>query len=334
MNDLAGDVLTEFGNLKYSGYQTLPKLRWNPSPLTDTYSNWIRYKKWDFYGVYTKDITLCIVLADLGYIKNAFITIYESGKDPVTYEKLIFPWETVIMSESSESGTSLYESSSFFVNFINNDENTKTILATHGNIEINLKYNKNPGQQGLLYYGPINSENSQFFFGHKLYNFEVDGFIKIGDFQYIFNQEPGVMDWGRGVWPYHSGWKFGSAMGKMNNNRVALNIGELPQDSKNAKATDDFFVFNQKVIKLGVVHINPFENIYEFHTVNDHPFDTFAAVVGKFVPEKKFEKSTDFWLIKSNLLQLFGEFIGEVKTINETFVFNIRGILEIHDSRW
>ena len=123
-------------------------------------------------------------------------------------------------------------------------------------------------------------------------------------------------------------------MGKMNNNRVALNIGELPQDSKNAKATDDFFVFNQKVIKLGVVHINPFENIYEFHTVNDHPFDTFAAVVGKFVPEKKFEKSTDFWLIKSNLLQLFGEFIGEVKTINETFVFNIRGILEIHDSRW
>ena len=80
------------------------------------------------------------------------------------------------------------------MNFINNDENTKTILATHGNIEINLKYNKNPGQQGLLYYGPINSENSQFFFGHKLYNFEVDGFIKIGDFQYIFNQEPGVMD--------------------------------------------------------------------------------------------------------------------------------------------
>ena len=200
-----GNVLSDSGKLRYSGYLEEPTLIWNPSVLQNSFMTKCRYKQWDFYALYNEDITLAVAIADLYYIKNVFITIYEKGKEPMTYEKVIPPWEEVKMSDTSNSGISFYNSSSFLVLFHNSNSHLKTVVAHHNDIEINLIFRQPPKQEGLVYLGPLNSDMSQFFYSHKQYNYLVDGYVKIGETQRLFHQELGMMDWGRGVWPYHGG---------------------------------------------------------------------------------------------------------------------------------
>jgi hypothetical protein len=329
-----GKVLTSEGKLQFSGYSSFPTLTWDPSSIESNIFKVWRYKKWDFYSFYLQDLTLC---ADLWYIKNAFITIYQKGQSPVTYEKVIPSWEESKISETSLKGTTFYNSSSFFLLFTNNHENFKQIIANHNDIEINLQYRKDSDNQGMVYLGPFNSDHSQFFYSHKQYNYLVDGYVKIGKNEHIISQELGMMDWGRGLWPYHGGWIWGSGLGKVNGVHVGLNVGELPKDRAAAEASDDCIVIGKRMIKLGVVLFDQKENntlIWDFYTVNQQPDSRFAAIKGKFVTETTFNKEINLWIIKSKLLQLFGNFEGVVMTLEEKFEFNIRGIVEVHESRW
>jgi Protein of unknown function (DUF2804). len=135
-----------------------------------------------------------LAIADLYYVRNVFITVYEKGKDPVTYDKIIPPWESLRMSNTSLTGTSLYNSSSFFVFFHNIDKNIKSVTATYKDIDINLQFRKNNNQEGMVSLSPFNNDMSQFFYSHKQYNYDVYGYAKIGSYQHLFNKQQGVMD--------------------------------------------------------------------------------------------------------------------------------------------
>lgn len=311
-------------------------MKWNPEVITESFFKRLRYKQWDFYSIYTQNLTLCAAIADLYYVKNVFVTIYETGKDPITIEKVIPGWEPMKMSNTSQVGTSLYNSSSWLVFFYNLNRYSKSILIQHGDIDINLSFKTSSLQDGIVYLMPFNSDKSQFFYAHKQYNYDVQGYVKIGTRDYIIYNELGVMDWGRGVWPYNGGWIWGSGSGKQDNDKIGLNIGQLPGDSS-SEVTDDCVFINNFMIKLGVVVFHNPDNLndeWRFRSLNPEPDSRFGYIEGKFVPEKLFKKSTNLWLIKSELNQLFGVYEAEVRAIEGTFSFKVRGILEVHESRW
>lgn len=328
-----GNVLTPTGKLQYSGYLSSPTLKWDPSPLLNSY----RYKQWEFYAIYTSELIIGVGIADIAYAKNVFITIYETGKQGRTLEKIIPPWEKMMMSNHSTVGTSFYNNTSFLVFAHNVHDTLRNVVAQHGDIDINFEFRRKSNQESMVYLGPFNSDMSQFFYSHKEYNFLVDGYVKIGEKEHLIHHELGIMDWGRGVWPYNSGWVWGSGMGKVDGNLIGLNIGQLPKDRTAAEASDDCVFYNEKMIKLGVVNVDQDpvnKNIWKFRTVNSDPDSRFASVTGEFVMEKNFEKFFNVWVIKSELNQMFGEFTGKVTTIDDSFDFKVRGILEVHQSRW
>lgn len=113
-------------------------------------------------------MTICVALADLGYFQNAFITVYEKNQETITYEKLIPLWDQGEISDSAEVGNSLYNSSSFFVNFANHNKNYKTIVARNDKIDIDLAFEKNSQQESMVYLGPFNEEMTQFFYSQKI----------------------------------------------------------------------------------------------------------------------------------------------------------------------
>lgn len=113
-------------------------------------------------------MTICVSLADLGYFQNAFITVYEKNQETITYEKLIPLWDQGEISDSAEVGNSLYNSSSFFVNFANHNKNYKTIVARNDKIDIDLAFEKNFQQESMVYLGPFNEEMTQFFYSQKI----------------------------------------------------------------------------------------------------------------------------------------------------------------------
>lgn len=191
-----GSVLTDDGRLAHVGYQTQPWLKWNPSVLTSSFARKMRFKQWEFYALYSEDVTLCVAAADIGYAKNVFITIYEKGKDPVTIEEIIPPWIDANMTTSSLTGTTRFNTTDFFLFFFNNGSDMKSIVTQYkqGQIDINMMFVKAKSQDGLVYLGPMSKDKSQFFYSHKQYNYIVDGYLKINGKTHLFSKEQGVMD--------------------------------------------------------------------------------------------------------------------------------------------
>ncbi|OMJ87593.1 hypothetical protein SteCoe_10685 [Stentor coeruleus] len=337
LDNTNGKVLTDAGKLSYSGYSKYPSLNWDPSPLTSSFSDKLRYKMWDVYILYTNNLTLLIALADIGYIKNSFIISYEKKSSPKSYEKLIPPWESTLMSSTSLSGTTSYNSSSYSLLFSNLNPHTKSIKISSSDYNIDLIYSKNDNQESIFFFGPFNEDMSQFFYAHKSYNYNVKGNVKIGNNEYILDNELGLMDWGRGVWPYQGKWMWASGNGIFDGKKIALNMEELPKDFKSSKASEDCFFVDDKMIKLGVVNLNQkkgSDKVWEFKTVNVGPNEMFASIKGIFVAEESMVKKTNLWIIKSQIVQYFGEFEGEVETVDGIIRFKVRGLVEYHESRW
>jgi hypothetical protein len=76
------------------------------------------------------------------------------------------------------------------------------------------------------------------------------------------------------------------------------------------------------------------DKVWEFKTVNAEPNENFASIQGIFIADESVTKKTNLWIIKSQIVQHFGVFEGEVKTIEGRFSFRIRGLVEFHESRW
>ncbi|CAG9331277.1 unnamed protein product [Blepharisma stoltei] len=328
-----GNVTTEDGKLAYSGYLTSPTLKWDPSIFEH---NW-RFKQWEFYGIYADNITLAVATVDLGYVKNVFITIYEKGKDPVTIEEIVPFWVPSNMTQDSLKGTTRFNTTNFFMFFHNNGKDMKTVVANYKKteIDINLIFVKGKHQEGMVYLGPMNDDGSKFFYSHKQYNYLVDGYLTYNGKNHLFSKQLGVMDWGRGIWPYHSRWIWASGLGVHKGVYLGLNIGELP--GKNHYATDDCLFANETVIKIGVVNTQHPKNLLDpwvFTTVNDRPHPNYAFMNMTFYPEKVFEKSFSVWVIKSDLKQLFGTYKGIVRTTEYEVEVVVRGFMEVHHARW
>ena len=53
----------------------------------------MRLKKWDFYGIVTKDIVVSMAMANLGYTGNIYVHIYDRNKKNITkFDKILTPF--------------------------------------------------------------------------------------------------------------------------------------------------------------------------------------------------------------------------------------------------
>jgi len=327
------EVLTKEGKLAQSGYSKFQNVHWDSQPLASSYKA-LRYKKWDFYGVFAENVTLCMAVADLYFAGNVFVTVFEKGKTPFTVEKLVLPWEELQLSPLSESGLTLYNSTHFSLSFNSTNKHSKRIRV-HKNEEFNidLVFEKSPNQEGMVLLSPMSQDMSQFFFTHKQFNYQVEGTAHIKNKKFVLQGEKGMMDWGRGVWPYFSTWIWGSGM----RGEVALNLGEHLHSPNVTNATDDHILIGEKLIKLGAMHVSKpgvLKDPWEFKTFNSKSTAEYAAANITFYPEEFFFKTVNFWLVQSDMKQIFGEYVGQVAFQGNIHNIRVRGLLEVHEARW
>lgn len=302
-------------------------------------SSWwtkLRLKRWDFYAVHTEHFSVCVALIDFTYTGIAFITVYEQGKKPQTVDATISPWGGLVLSTAPLSGVSSYNSSDFSVYF-NNEPRGKTVYAKHKQgILLNLLFTTTSSkQEGLLGLLPLNDDGAQYFVSNKQYNYVVNGLVKIGDNEYALSNNAGMMDWGRGVWPYRTNWVWGSGQGLQNHQRIGLNIGELSVASS-AQATEDSLTVDEKLVKLGTVkcEYTNYTSPFKFYTINREPHSSYAAANVTFFPDDFYSKKVNFGVVKSELNQVFGRFVGNVTSIEGNYAVNVRGIVEVHRKRF
>lgn len=323
--------------MRFSGYQTSNPLKWNPKSISSTFLQSFRLKQWDFYGFYSKNLTICVALADIGYVKNAFITVYNGKTKPMTYDKLIFPWEKVQMSQGPEEGHSFYYSNDLIINFSNEQGGIKRIFVRSKEVDLDLILRKRSGQEDMAYYGAFSKDMRQFAYTNKAYNYIVDGNVRIWNDNVEVNNLLAMMDWTRGIWPYQGGWRWMSGMGRFEGMDISINLGEISHEREFNQATDDCVYINEHVIKLGNVNMNQDpdnDKIWHINTITSKPTPDYASFQGTFTISKIFHKQVNFWLIQSYLYQHFGEIQGTLTTTFGSLDFKIQGIFERHFTRW
>lgn len=331
-------VVRPDGSLAFSGYSIKPVGEFSDANLM---KSWF-YKRWDFYAVFHPELIVAFAMADLGYVGNVYIMVQEKGGQAVTYEKLVLPFTKAInLSHNFTSGSASYDHDDWQFAFLNTSPLQKQISVKHGDImTAQLQYSLPEQQEGLSSYTPMSPSGDLFFFSRKQYGFQVSGSLNYKGKSYKLDNTTGMMDWGRGVWPYYSYWVWASASTYLPDGRLfALNVGV--HHAKHSAATDDFITLGEKVIKLGVVTCPEavseasLSRNWTISTVNSQPTTQYAVLQATFTPESYYDKEVNLWAIHSQLKQVFGEFNGKVVYEGGEVTFShVWGFLERHVMRW
>lgn len=214
-------------------------MQWDLSVLKSNKYKRYRYKEWEFYAIYTKDVTITFGIATFNYISSVFFTVYENGKKPEYHQKIILPNVELDLSPNPRSGRTFYESETVLVDFQNLDVKFKQLkFRFEDKISLSLDLFKKT-DESMVSLNPLSSDGSKFFYTYKDYNNFVSGNVTAFGRTHSFASKVGAIDFGRGVWPYHSFWIWGSAQGRLNQHSfIGLNIGEF-MFSNESKATED-----------------------------------------------------------------------------------------------
>jgi hypothetical protein len=142
----------------------------------------------------------------------------------------------------------------------------------------------------------------------------ASGEIKIGEKTYTFEPETsfGLLDWGRGIWPYRTHWLWASACGMVNEIPVAFNLGYgfgAVGSEEGATHTENIIFYDGKAHKIDEVtfhHENrdP-EKPWKF-TSNDNRLNmTLKPVISH-------REKLNFGLIYLNSSLLHGLYTGDI----------------------
>ena len=141
--------------------------------------------------------------------------------------------------------------------------------------------------------------------------FVVNGRARIDDVAYDIKNGFGLIDWGRGVWPYRHSWVWGNGGTIVNGKHFGFNIGWGFGDTE--AATENIFFYDNKAYKLN--HVEEIASGDNYRYMDDE---------GKFNFEVQFiydhhTKTKMLW-VNNECHQLYGVWRGKVTLDDGTVV--------------
>ncbi|MFX0181401.1 MAG: DUF2804 domain-containing protein, partial [Candidatus Hodarchaeota archaeon] len=172
-----------------------------------------------------------------------------------------------------------------------------------------------------------------FYYNHKINMMPAEGKLRLGEKVYEFNPDSsfGLMDWGRGIWPYKTHWLWGSACGIIDEVPVAFNIGYGFGDL--STHTENLIFYDGKAQKIDKVifhHENRDPSKPWKFTSNDNRFN---MMLTPLIPH--IEK-INFGIIKLNSSLMHGLYSGNLILDNgeKIFLNDVLGHAEDIFWRW
>ena len=330
-------LLDESGNLVQKGWARKPLLEYNRDKIA---SSWARIKEWDYYAILNDDFGITFTLTDLG-LMGLFNITWLDFKDKKFYVsedlKLLTRGKTNLPHSSTEGNVS-YHGKKMKLEFERHDEHRiirfedprfQKKLGIKG--ELRLDHPK--AQESMVIATPWKNKSGKFYYNEKVNCQPASGEVKIGNDSYEFNNKTsfGVLDWGRGVWPYSDTWYWGSASGIVNGSSFGFNIGHGFGDL--SMATENMVFVNGKGHKLNEVKFNIDSKDYL------KPW-TFTSDDGRFEMSMKpildRNATVNLLIFKSSQHQIFGRFSGFV-LLDDGSKFEVNDLLgfaEKVSNRW
>jgi len=334
-------LLDPQGNLVQTGWARHPYLDCNLE-VARFYrvrpAQFLRIKRWDYYGITTPDLFFSVTLAHLGYAGMVFLYTIDLRTGELVEETLLVPLGRGIeLARNSTAGDCHFDNGSVRMHFVLEGE-LRRVQASWPSynkgegIACDLTLRCPPEHESMTIVIPIGRR--RFYYNRKLNCLPAEGWIRRGQCQVELSPERdlGNMDWGRGVWEYRSFWVWASASGFLpDGGTLGLNLGYGFGDT--SAATENCFVLNGRVNKLEQVNFD-----YDPHDFL-RPW-TMLSPDGRldlrFVPFKERVARSDVPMIHSEVHQQFGRYSGALRTDEgqELQIRDLIGFAEEHHAQW
>ncbi|MDD3171576.1 MAG: DUF2804 domain-containing protein [Bacilli bacterium] len=329
------DLLNDDGSLQKAGFARHLYFNYDSSKIKRK----LRIKEWDFYQIINDDYCLQMNIGHITYISSVSATLFnlKTGKRYNIGVMKLF--QKIEMEKNGEKNHALeYQNKNFIMKFLVND-NVRTLSLSaynkkHQNFEISLELLGIENSDGMVIATPFRKKPQCFYLNYKQNLFLAQGKVIINEEEFIFNRSNsyGLLDWGRGVWPYKNEWLWGSGTTMLDTGMLfSFNIGKGFGDLSNA--TENMLFLNGIAHKIEEVFIDYDKNDYlkdwKF-TSSDHRLNLIMK------PLYDNYTSTNFLIIAMKCHQVFGFFSGNFILDDGRIieVKNMLGFCEVCNNRW
>lgn len=308
--NVPGNLLGNNGSLLQHGYSTRAVLSYNRECIKAP--PW-RIKEWDFYQVSNDDYCLQMTIGHVSYAGSISVKLFEfaTGQHYEITKMLALPFNRLQMPSSAEQGDLTFNQKNTFIQFQITDGGRRLIGKASGKnsprMDIDIKLSQ-PDPTSVVIATPFDEHPSMFYYNHKINCMPATGRVLIGDKEYRFEPDCsfGLLDWGRGVWPFRHDWYWGNGSCYVDGKRFGFNIGH--GFGNTSAATENMLFYDGTAHKLGSVIFDLSAGGYMAKKQVTSDNGRFQM---EFTPIYDQITATKLLFVDNKCHQLFGTFTGQ-----------------------
>ena len=267
----------------------------------------IRIKEWDYYLVMTDDFAVAFTISDLGYLRMASVSFLD-------FEKAADDTRTVLKPAGApfvQNDTITWTGDDMMLRF-RSDGTIHHVwcwwknFAGHADFRADLTFLDEP-LDSMNIVTPW-KDRSKFYYNTKINCMPVTGTIVHNWHVHRLDpgQHSGILDKGRGVWPYRIHWYWGTCSTMVDGVPFGFSVGYGFGDT--SAASENVLFYDGRIHKLDDITFEIPDNPMLPWTVNSSD-GRFEAV---FTPELDRSARINALVIRSDQHQYFGRITGTV----------------------
>lgn len=324
-------LLDKKGHLIQKGYATKMNFIYNKENVK---SFPLKLKEWNFYQFIKDTYSLQLTIGHVSYacsINATLIDLKTGKRHEIGAFKLL---KTPSLDYNPEENSyNEYKDDNLFMSFEVSEG--KRILTVEGknekykNVEIRLDVENDINNEKMVIATPF-KKKKQFYLNYKENYYKVFGYVRFDEQEVNFDNATGLIDWGRGVWPYSHEWFWGNLTSFIDNVPFGFNIGWGFGDLSNA--TENMFFYNKKAYKLGHLKVTRNENNYmePWHLIDEN--EDMELFFTPLYDNYTFNK---ILFVNTHCDQVYGYFNGYIKVDGKKIKFNnILAFIEHAVNKW
>lgn len=285
-----------------------------------------RIKEWDFYQISNDHLCLQFTIGHVGYAGQVCINLFDfrTGERhvslgrllPLTFGSLHMP------ADAEKAGRLVYRNDGISMCFETKgpEEGNERILRCRWNgLEAVVRLRRqNP--DSLVVNLPFDESEHAFYYNQKINCMTAEGAVRWKGKEWRFDKKDSyaVLDWGRGVWPFHNEWYWSNGTGMVNGELFGFNLGCGFGNTETA--SENMVFYRGKSHKLGKVQFS----LGKDHSESWHLFEENGRLDLILTPVYDNLTVTKLLWVDNCCHQMFGNFNG-------TVVLDDGTILEIRD---
>lgn len=324
-------LLDGHGRLIEKGYATKMNFIYNREKVK---SFPLKLKEWNFYQFIKDHYSLQLTLGHVSYmcsVSAALINLDTGEKHEIGTMKPLF----VPQLDRDPEGESFVDfmSKEFYLSYqVTADKRflyVKGANQKYQNVEIRLVIDNDVENEKMVIATPFRNPK-QFYLNYKENYYCGTGTVQFDDLKVDFDGCTGLVDWGRGVWPYSHEWFWGNLTSHIDGVPFGFNIGWGFGDLSHA--TENMYFYNKKAYKVGPLCVKRDKNDYmqpwKLKDEDNRIRMTFTPIYDNYTENK-------YVVVDTHCNQVYGLFNGVIETEDGPKKFrNVLAFIEHAVNRW